>query len=280
MPVEERIVHPDGRVEVVVKRTAKDYFSYWVYFLRGLAGLLLAIDMVAFGIVMYLGVSASNLDVLEKSFLVLSNIGFCAIAVVLLLAEVQWVWFVKKISCLHFWAVRGAGQAWIGTQTISSVRMLGAAVASHSGGDSKALTTFVFVVGWMVFSTGIVFIIMSALCLRSMAKLDADQTITAELLAMETGGEVIVQKTVVKVENVASPTAAPAAANDLATSASTAVAEAATKELREADALIRNLATALDISPVVAKSRFGGPSGAAAAEKYAKERSAKELPPL
>ena len=284
MPIEERVVHPDGTVEVTIKKTAKDYFQYFMYFLRGLTMLMLAMNVAAFCIVIKIGVAASNLDALEKAFIVLSNAGFCIFCVVLVIAETQSMWFIKRITLLHFWGARGFLQSWMGIQIIAAVKTIGYAVAADTGGDSKALVTFCLVAGWMILSAGLLLMVMSALCIRSIVKLESDKDIECALLAFESGGTVINQKTVLHVDSMPSSPVASAAATDASDNKEAAAAAAALasvrKELETSEALSKNLAAALNISYVVARSRFGGPGGAAAADKFALELAKKDLPPL
>lgn len=263
MPIEERLVHPDGTVEIKTIRTAKDYFQYFMYFLRGLTCLMLALNIAAFCIVIKIGITASNLDGLEKAFIFLSMVGFILVCIGLMIAEYQAVWFVKRCLFLHFWGGRGLAQVWIGIQVQTQIRMMGTAIAIETGGDSKALVTFCEVVAWMIISAGLVMILLSAFCVRGLVKLESDKEIEAHVAAFDAGGgTVVIQKNITQLDSqiiqreVVSPTAVDK------------------KELEQEQTLAKNLSTALGISYIVAKSRFGGGSGAGAAEKHRKEEIA------
>lgn len=262
MPIEERLVHPDGTVEVKTIRTAKDYFQYFMYFLRGLICLMLALNIAAFCIVIKIGVTATNLDGLEKAFIVLSMVGFILICIGLMIAEVQAVWFVKRIIFLHYWGGRGIAQVWIGIQVQSVVRTMGTAVAIETGGDSKALITFCEVVAWMIISSGLILCLLSAFCVRGLVKLESDKEIEAHVQAFDQGGTVVIQKNITQLDSqiIQQTVAAPSAEH--------------TKELEGEQNLSKNLAVALGISYIVAKSRFGGKDGASAAEKHHKDQVA------
>ena len=211
MAIEERLVHPDGTVEVKTIRTAKDYFQYFMYFLRGLIVLMLALNIAAFAIVIKIGVTASNLDGLEKAFIVMSNIGFAFIAVALMIAEFQPMWFIKRIMVLHFWGARGVGQIWMGIQIINAVRTLGSAVGAETGGDSDALITLCVVSGWMIISVGLIMGVMSAFCVRGLVKLESDQEVDAYIQSFDAGGStVVVHKNITQLDStvVQSPSTA------------------------------------------------------------------------
>ena len=268
MPIEERLVHPDGTVEVKKIRTAKDYFQYFMYFLRGLIVIMLALNIAAFGIVIKIGLTASNIDGLEKAFIVMSNVGFSFIAVALMIAEFQPIWFVKRIIVLHYWGARGIGQIWMGIQIIAAVRTLGSAVGAETGGDSDALITFCTVTGWMIISVGLIMGVMSAFCVRGLVKLESDKEVDAHVQAFDSGGgTVIVQKNITQLDST------------VIQSPSSAQFDDKSKEVETEQQLSKNLSTALGISYIVAKSRFGGSDGASAAEKYymTEQKKLKEL---
>lgn len=257
MAIEERLVHPDGTVEVKTIRTAKDYFQYFMYFLRGLIVIMLALNIAAFAIVIKIGITATNLDGLEKAFIVMSNVGFALIAVALMIAEFQPIWFIKRIIVLHFWGARGIGQIWMGIQIINAVRTLGTAVGAATGGDSNALITFCTVSGWMIISVGLLMGVMSAFCVRGLVKLESDREVDAHVQAFDSGGgTVIVQKNITQLDST------------IIQSPSTAQFDEKSKEIEAEQNLSKNLSTALGISYIVAKSRFGGKDGAGAAEKH------------
>jgi hypothetical protein len=257
MTIEERLVHPDGTVEIKKIRTCRDYFQYFMYFLRGLTVIMLALNIAAFCIVIKIGITARNLDGMEKAFIVMSNIGFCLIAVVLMIAEFQPIWFIQRIMFAYYWGARGGGQVWMGIQILNAVKTIGYAVAAETGGDGQALTTFCMVTGWMIISVGLLMILLSVFCVRSIAKLESDREVEAHVQAMGSGGgTVIVQKNITQLDStiIQSPT-------------QTSFEEKG-KDLEAEQNLSKNLSVALGISYVVAKSRFGGKDGASVAEKH------------
>lgn len=263
MPIEERLVHPDGTVEIKTIRTAKDYFQYFMYFLRGLTCLMLALNIAAFCIVIKIGVTASNLDGIEKAFIVLSMIGFIVVCVGLMIAEYQAVWFVKRIIFLHYWGGRGIAQVWIGIQVQNQIRTMGSAVAAETGGDSKALTTFCEVVAWMLISAGLLMMLMSAFCVRGLVKLESDKEIDAHVQAFDSdGGTVIIQKNITQLDS-------QVIHREVSTSSPEDKAALESEQM-----LSKNLSTALGISYQVAKTRFGGSTGSSHAEKHRKDEIA------
>lgn len=242
-------------------KTWKDYFQYWIYFLRVFTILTLIMNLVAYAVVIKIGVTSDFNDVLQKTFIVLQNVGFGLFVICLIIAEFQPVWFVKRVMILHYWAGRGFGQAFMGVQLIASAANAGAAVAHDTGGNSKALQTFAEVSGWILFSIGLVMIIMSALCLRDIVKLKADQQLEAALLSDKSGGtSVVIHQQKVSQGEVFG--------ND--------AKDKLQKEVENYQTLVQNMSTALGISYVVASSKFGGKSGAQAAENFQREMKQKE----
>ena len=186
-----------------------------------------------------------------------SPLGFAFIAVALMIAEFQPMWFIKRIMVLHFWGARGVGQIWMGIQIINAVRTLGSAVGAETGGDSDALITLCVVSGWMIISVGLIMGVMSAFCVRGLVKLESDQEVDAYIQSFDAGGStVIVHKNITQLDST------------IVQSPSTAQFDEKSKEIETEQQLSKNLSTALGISYIVAKSRFGGKDGASAAEKH------------
>ncbi len=244
-------------------RTWKDYFSWFLYFLRLLTIVVLIMNLISYCLVIKIGITSDKNSVLQKSFIFLSNFGLGLLVIALIIAEFQFVWFVKRVLILHYWAGRGFGQSWMGIQLIASATQLGSNLANETGGDSDAMQTFAEVSGWILFSIGLLLIIMSAMCLRDIVGMKADKDLQAALLADGSRSTVVIQ------HSASSSTTSSSKTID-------ASADKLKKEVEDLQGLVQNLSTAMGISYVVASSKFGGKAGAQAAENFQRDMKQKE----
>lgn len=243
------------------KRTWKDYFAWFLYFLRILTVIVLIMNLISYCLVIKIGVTSDSNNVLQKIFIVLSNVGLSLFVIALIIAEFQPIWFVKRVLILHYWAGRGFGQAWMGIQLIASAAQSGGNLADATGGDSKAMQTFAEVSGWVLFSIGMLLIILSVMCLRDIVGMKADKELQAALLADSNArNTVVIQQT----------------ATSGAGKAIDASADKLKKEVEDLQNLVQNMSTAMGVSYVVASSKFGGKAGAQAAENFQREMKQKE----
>lgn len=213
---------------------------WFVRVLKGLAVLSLLLNMVAYCISIAFGVQLDELDNLEKAFLVLSNAGYIFFCILLIIAEFEPLWFIKRAYIFHYWFGRGFCHIWMGVVTISTAKTLAAAVRHSTDSLSpEFLTTFAQVVGWILISVGALFCIMSVLCIRKITGEDDD---LEEKLLRDSEAEL--------------------------GRASTAMS--ATDAL-----LISNMAMCLGMTENDCRKRFTGSKGAAEAKNYAKQQQDK-----
>jgi len=210
----------------------------------------LLVTCVAFILTIKTAIQASSDDLswLDKTFVFLANTGLIVIVVLLILAEFEPQWFVKLVYLLHFWVGRGLGQAWIGIQAINTTKQLAHAVGDQTGINTEVVSIVGQVCGWTNIGIGIIYMLLSILCLRGLEKkeggeLEVQLINTGETRSSEANGKGTVAVTV------------PTAAN-----AGDAI-------------LLANMALALGISLDAARKRFGGKEGAKEAEKFVKQQA-------
>jgi hypothetical protein len=220
--------------------------------------LCLISNIVAYCLVIKVAVTADDMKLDRRIFLFLSNVGFCIICIALVIAEFEPMWLISRASFLHYWFCRGFCYGWQGIQTEASTGELGSAVDAETQAGRNAMVTYAEVVGYILISVGLLYMIMSVACLRRIANLPSDQLLEERIAAMQSGGNVVKQKTVYHVSNSA-PT--------------TVQSEAGSRQdVEYLERLTANLATALGMPVATARSRFGGDSGAGEAAKFAKDR--------
>ena len=103
----------------------------------------------------------------------LTSIGFTIICVILIIAEFGPEWFLTRLRPFYYWGIRGGCLAWQGVMTISSVQTLSSAVAAQiDPTQNDAMLLMGQICGWFLISIGMLYILFSALCLRSIGELD------------------------------------------------------------------------------------------------------------
>ena len=166
----------DGQeISVVHKKelTVRQLFIYILRFLKFLVVLSLLADIAAFMLVLVGGILADQQPNMERAFTVLSSVGFTIICVMLIIAEFGPEWFISRMRPFHYWGIRGGCLAWQGVMTISSVQTLSAAVAAQiDPKQNDAMLLMGQICGWFLISIGLLYVLFSALCLRSVGELD------------------------------------------------------------------------------------------------------------
>lgn len=160
------------------------YFLYFIRVLRGISFLSLLFNIAGYAIVIAVYVKYWDLlptDV--KVFGLITSAGFIFLAGLVCVAEFEFRWFIRRFLAFKFWAVRGFCVCWLGVQTVYNVGSIGTAIAyvnpSTTSNDSnttleKVMTNFSKVVGYIMISIGLVFVLLSLLCLRKCLPDDDD----------------------------------------------------------------------------------------------------------
>lgn len=179
MAAQQVISVEEGKdVTVVVRKelTVRQLFIYILRFLKGLVVLSLVADVAAFMLVLVAGVQADQQPNMERAFTVLSSVGFIIICCILVVAEFGPEWFVSRLRPFHYWGVRGGCLVWQGIMTISSVQTLSAAVAGQVNSDQNdAMLLLGKICGWFLIAIGLLYVMFSAMCLRSIGELDRNE---------------------------------------------------------------------------------------------------------
>lgn len=152
------------------------YLLWFVRFMKGLTILSLLATVAAYIIIIKYGVQADSLSNVDKAFSVLGNAGFIALSIVLIIAEFEPEWFIRKCMIMHYWAGRGSWILWMGVQCISASKQLYAAVKEDKNVNADLLENFGTVVGSIMIGCGTIYIIFTFLCVKSfseMPELDA-----------------------------------------------------------------------------------------------------------
>eukprot|EP00672_Neobodo_designis_P026259 CAMPEP_0174832924 /NCGR_PEP_ID=MMETSP1114-20130205/3927_1 /TAXON_ID=312471 /ORGANISM="Neobodo designis, Strain CCAP 1951/1" /LENGTH=309 /DNA_ID=CAMNT_0016066791 /DNA_START=144 /DNA_END=1073 /DNA_ORIENTATION=- len=147
---------------------------WFVRFMKGLTIFSLLATVAAYVIIIDYGVKSDELSSVDKAFSVLGNTGFIVLAAVLIVAEFEPVWFIKHVVIMHYWAARGFWILWMGIQTISTSKQLAAAIGDDPDVDKGLLETFGIIVGSVLIACGTIFIIFTALCVKSFAEHPSD----------------------------------------------------------------------------------------------------------
>jgi hypothetical protein len=213
-------------------------FVFFLRFLKVFTIIALLFNVASFIFSIVAGVQATNLSDLDKAFIVLGSTGYIFFNIVLILSEFDVPFLMRFVMGFHYWAGRGLGMVWIGVLTINSAKQLAASFANTAGldGYKNAVEIIGQVAGWVLISIGVLYVIMSLLCLRKIVG-DADDDLEDGLLKGDKA--------------------------------------AAVASVRNAeDALvIANMAIALGMPVDDCRSMFAGKAGTKSAEKLVKQRA-------
>lgn len=265
MAIEEHIHHPDGRVEVVIKKECKDYMKYFLYFITTVIVLMLITNIAAFAIIVKFLVTSTSkfVDGVEKAMVTISCICYGLMAVAAVLAEIQRpLALFKRAQFLYFWGARGALEMFIGVIVISSTKQMGSALAAELGTDSDPMITFALISGWMVIGGGAIRVLLSVCCVRDWVSMEDDALLKSEMEALLNGGTVVHTRNIVQNEILQSIVPVSATNN---------------KELNDLETFSKHLAIALGLDWATAKKNFFGKDGEANAYKYFKEHEATKI---
>lgn len=142
------------------------YFLWFVRFMKGLTILSLVATVAAYIIIIKYAVNADSLTSVDKAFSVLGNSGFIALSILLIIAEFEPEWFIRKVMIMHYWAGRGGWVLWIGVQTISASKQLYAAVKDDPNVNADLLENFGTVVGSILIACGSIYCIFTFMCVK------------------------------------------------------------------------------------------------------------------
>ena len=221
------------------------YFQYFLRFLKVLSVLTLLLNIAACCMIMK-GTVESSVSNLEKSFSFLAQAGFIVICILLVLAEFEPKWFVRVLYLFHYWVGRGLGLVWMGVECINSGNQAANAITDTTPSISpETLRVIGAVVGWVLISVGLIYVMMSVLCLRSMLGVDEGADLDVSLLGNDSG------------------------ARDLESGKSGGSSSSySTDERRDDLELIANMALALGMSEKDIRRKFAGKNGAREAQAY------------
>lgn len=152
--------------------TKRQVFIWFLRVLKVLLIIALLVDIAAYVLIIVGGVLGDSLDLDERIFIVLAALGYLLVCVSLVIAEIGPEWFLNNMRIFHFWGFRGGALAWQGIQTIYSATQLASSLASAANTRldvTKALGT---ICGYSLIGIGLLYILLSALCLRDLLKLD------------------------------------------------------------------------------------------------------------
>ena len=220
-------------------------FIFFLRFLKVFSVLACLFNIVAYILTIKSGIEAVNLDGLEKTFLFLANTGFIILCIALIISEFEPKVFMQFVMVLHYWAGRGFAMMWMGIQTINGAKQLGATFKANGINGGGTIETVGVVAGWILISVGLLYVIMSVLCLRKCLGEEENELGVGLMSGDRTEHHTTKNTTVV---NVTSDNAADAL-------------------------LVANMAIAMGMSADDCRKRFSGKDGKKAAEKYMKERA-------
>jgi hypothetical protein len=219
------------------------YFQFFLRFLKVLSVLTLLLNIAACCMIMK-GTAESSEKDLEKAFSFLAQSGFIVICILLVLAEFEPKWFIRVLYLFHYWLGRGFGLLWMGVQCINSGNQAANAITDTAPSISPdTLKVIGQVVGWTLISVGLIYVMMSLLCLRSMLGVDEGADLDVRLLGEGSTDE------------------PPAASLSSSTSYDAA-------ERRDEAELLANAALAMGMSEKELRRKFLGKNGAREAQAH------------
>lgn len=238
---------------------AKTVFVYFVRVIKVIAVLTLLLYGAALGMLARSAVDSITLDDQGKAFAVLSYAGYMLFVVILVIAEFGFKWFERGVHVLHFWAGRGVLLGWLGIQSNNQGEQMVAVVAgAQSTINPNTLRTLNEVVGWSLISIGVLYILMSVMCLQKLTGGKTMEELDAGFVGVAGDGS-------------------QAAAEDgrAGQYSSSNLAAPLNSTLDDEDIkLIQNTATALGMTVRELRNRFSGSSGSREAQKFFDDRKA------
>ena len=212
-------------------------FVWFQRMLKALALISLGFTCVVLVLIMRTAVRATNINDLQKAFVVLSQTGFVLYCVLFAVAEFELLVFLRHLPVFRFLPVRGFGLAWMGIQLIAAASQMATAAASGDEAGANVMKVLATVAGWILISVGAIYLLLGVLCLRAAMDIDDDRKLEEALHEGGGGG---------------------GGGGGGSSSSEDAV-------------LAANLALAMGIGLKDAKKKFGGAAGAKAARDHAKD---------
>jgi hypothetical protein len=253
-----------GSILVTNMVDAKLVYIYFVRVVKVIAVLTLLLYGAALGMLCRNAIDSVTLDNQGKAFAVLSYTGYIVFVIALIIAEFGLAWFERGVYILHFWTGRGILLGWLGIQSNNQGEQMVAVVAgAQSAINPSTLKTISEVVGWSLISIGLLYVLMSFLCLqrltggKTMEELDSG-------FAGNRGGDAGSAEEGRSGQYASSNLSAPLNSNS-----------SSAPGLDEDDIrLVQNTATALGMTVRELRNRFSGGNGAREAQKYFDDRKA------
>lgn len=244
---------------------AKQVYIYFVRLIKVFAVLTLLLYGAALGMLCRNAIDSVSLDNQGKAFAVLSYTGYIAFVIALIIAEFGFKWFERGVYILHFWTGRGILLGWLGIQSNNQGQQMVAVVAgAQSAINPNTLNTISEVVGWSLISIGLLYVLMSFMCLQRLTGGKTMEELDSGFVGNR-GDDAGSAEEGRSGQYSSSNLAAPLNSNSSATSSG----------MDEEDVkLIQNTATALGMTVRELRNRFSGGNGSREAQKYFDDRKA------
>lgn len=220
--------------EEQTRESWRRFYVFTVYLLKFLSITSLSLCVLAIILVLNEGLRTSNMNDLQKFFVLLSCAGFVIYCCVGIIAEFGFQWFLRQFHFLHFYLGRGCYLLWLGTELLASSSLMATSVGVQHARDMQQ---FAAVIGWILLSVGVIYIVFGFCCFQKSDDADADHASDPIVRNSE-------QSPVIGIANTI---------------------------------LLANMALALGMTTAETEKKFGGESGSSEAEKYAKKRMAADV---
>lgn len=161
-------------VTVIIKQsmTKRQLFIWFLRVLKGLIVIALLFDIAAYVLIVVGAIMGESLDLDDRVFVILASLGYMMVCVCLLIGEFGPEWFITNMRVFHYWGFRGCALAWQGIQTIYSVKQLAASLAGAMNDRVDITKLLGEICGYILIGIGLLYLFMSAICLRDVLKLD------------------------------------------------------------------------------------------------------------
>jgi len=154
----------------------QDLFKFWVRLLKFLSILSVIFTILVAILTMVAATKSTQtaqVKTIDQAFIVAAELGHLLIGVCILISAFEPLWFKRIMLILYYWPGRGFFMVYLGVQTVNSSANL-KNIFTQALGNFDFVVTMGQVAGWMLIGVGLIFFIMSLMCLRQLETSEED----------------------------------------------------------------------------------------------------------